>query len=142
MEAFFVAAARAIKSLFTPGMFSLFILTVALTIAALFGFFIIASGFFVWLAGSMEGSSMAPFLPWLGSIGSALIAWMLFPGIMPIIASFFDDRIARTIEQHDYATTPAREPDFWLELFHDMRFAATAILFNLLVLPFYLIPLI
>lgn len=142
MENFFVAAARAIKSLFTPGMFSLVVLTVLLTIAALTGFVIFTSGFFIWLGGAVQGSAMAPLLPWMGSIGSMLLAWMLFPGIMPVIASFFDDRIARTIEQYEYSAAPAREPSFLPELLHDIRFALTAILLNIVVLPLYLLPLI
>jgi CysZ protein len=142
MEAFFIAAARAVKSLFTPGMFGLFILTVALTIAALAGFVIFTSGFFIWLGNSLQGSSMAPLLPWLGSIGSVILAWLLFPGIMPIIASFFDDRIARTIEQHEYTAQTAREPAFLPELLHDIRFALTAIFLNIVVLPLYLLPVI
>jgi uncharacterized protein involved in cysteine biosynthesis len=137
MEAFFVSATRAVKSLFTPGMFGLFLLTVGITVAALIGFVIITSSFSVWLAGVIQQGTLADLLPWLGSIGSVLIAWMLFPGIMPIIASFFDDRIARTIERHEYAATAAREPAFLPELLHDMRFAATAIFLNLLALPFY-----
>jgi CysZ protein len=142
MEAFIIAAGRAVKSLFTPGMLALVVLTIGLTIAALSGFVIFTSGFFIWLGHALEGSSVAPLLPWLGSIGSVLIAWFLFPGIMPIIASFFDDRIAHTIEQYEYTAQPARNPALLPELLHDIRFALTAILLNIVVLPLYLLPVI
>lgn len=143
METLVLSAFRAMRSLFTPGMFGVFLWSIVVTVAALLGFVILTSVFLSWLAGHFEGGAMATFLPWIGSIGSMLVAWMLFPGIMPIIVSFFDNRIAGLIEGHDYpASLPVQPPAFWPELRHDARFAATAILLNILVLPLYLFPVL
>ncbi len=142
MESFIIAGARALRSLFAPGMFGLFVLTVLVTIAALIGFVVTASSFFAWLSGTMQGSEWAPWLPWFGGIGATVVAWLLFPGIMPVIATFFDNRIAQTIEQQEYAAVRPHEPAFWPELVHDMRFTALAITLNVLVLPLYLLPVI
>lgn len=140
MESLIPSALRAVRSLFTPGMFVVFLLSVALTVAALAGFVMCSSAFFIWLGEHLH-NGLAGYVPWLGSIGSALLAWFLFPGIMPVIVSFFDDRIARIIEREEYpAVASAHEPAFWPEFWHDVRFSLAAILLNILVLPLYLLP--
>lgn len=143
MENLIVCAARALRSLFAPGMFGTFIFCVLVTIAALFAFVGFSTAFFAWLAGAMQGSAIAEFLPWLGSIGSVIIAWLLFPGIMPVIVNFFGERIARLIEKNEYpdAGLP-REAKFLTELLHDVRFSVMVILLNIIALPFYLFPLV
>ena len=143
MEALIISALRAIRSLVAPGMLRVFILSIIVTIAALTAFIIFASMFFTWLGAHLQGHAIAAFLPWIGGIGSGIIAWLLFPGIMPVIISFFDERIAAIIERHDYpAAAPARTPEFLTELLHDLRFSAWVIFLNILVLPLYLLPLI
>lgn len=139
MEHLLISATRAVRSLFAPGMLGIFIWSVLLTVAVLIGFVIVMSGFFTWLAGQIHSDALA----WVGTIGSMALAWMLFPGIMPIIVNFFDDRISRAIEQQDYpASPPLQQPDFWPELWHDVRFSAFAIFINILVLPLYLLPVL
>lgn len=141
MDAFFTAAFRALRSLFIPGMLGVFLLSIFATVLALFLFFIGASAFFAWLAHALGDYSFAGLLPWLGSVGSAMLAWFLFPAVTPVVVSFFDMRITRVIEQHDYPTLPlpAQRP-FWPELLHDLRFVLVAVALNILVLPLYLLP--
>ncbi|MDE3060080.1 MAG: EI24 domain-containing protein [Pseudomonadota bacterium] len=141
MESLIVSSFRAIGSLFAPGMLGVFIKCVLVTVAALIGFVVFAGAFFTWMGGHMHGET-ASLLPWVGSIGSAAIAWLLFPGIMPVIASFFDERIAALIESRDYPGSASHEPAFWPELLHDMRFSALTILLNIIVLPLYLFPVL
>src|SRR5262249_47955089 len=71
-----------------------------------------------------------------------MIAWFLFPGIMPVIVSFFDNRIADIIERQDYPAAPAQPAEFLPEMLHDLRFSCVTILLNILVLPLYLFPLL
>jgi CysZ protein len=143
MELFITAALRSIKSIFVPGMFGVFMLSIALTIAALIGFITGSSMFFSWLGSNMQDTLMGYILGWLGVVGSFMLAWILFPGMMPIIVNFFDERIALLIERHDYpAAPPLRANDFWKELRHDLRFSLKAIALNILVLPLYLVPII
>jgi uncharacterized protein involved in cysteine biosynthesis len=128
-------------SLFTPGMLGVFVWSILLTIAALTGFVLATSALFAWLAVYLQHYAFAAYLPWLGSIGSAAIAWLLFPGITPIIISFFDLRITRLIEQHEYPAAPQpMGAPFLPEFLHDVRFALFAIFLNILVLPLYLLP--
>ncbi len=70
-----------------------------------------------------------------------MIAWFLFPGIMPVIVNFWGDRIGDIIEEQDYVKPAAARP-FWPELLHDVRFSFMTLLINILVLPLYLLPVI
>lgn len=132
------AILSAVRSLFAPGMLRVFILSVAVTLASLIVFFTLASSAFLWLASQMDNAWIGV----VGSVGSGLIAWCLFPGIMPVVVNFFDDRIAGIIERQDYPNTVPREPDFWPELFHDARFTFTTLFLNIAALPLYLIPFV
>jgi len=135
MTTLFDCSAKALHSLTAPGMVSILIWSVIITILALVLFVIGASSFFAWFFASQ------PALAWLAAIGSGLIAWFLFPGIMPVIVNFFDTTIAARIEAKDYPNLPrASDPAMLPELFHDAKFTLTAIGLNLLVLPLYLVP--
>lgn len=141
MGALISSAFRAAGSLFTPGMPGVFLWSLLATLAALAGFVAGASLFFGWLGGALQNYAFSDSIPWLGGIGSAVLAWMLFPGITPLVISFFDARITRLIEAHAYPGTPPPQPAAFLpELLHDLRFALTALGLNILVLPLYLLP--
>jgi CysZ protein len=130
---------KAFGSLIAPGMSGVFLRSVFTTIAALLAFFLIASSFFVWLGAQMESGL------WVmigGTFISGMLAWLLFPGVMPIIVNFFDDQIATLIEKQDYPHVVPKAPDFWPELWHDARFSLLAVSLNVLVFPLYLVPLI
>jgi CysZ protein len=142
MESLVLSVVRAVKSLFTPGMLKLFVLCTLMTVATLLAFIGITTAAFTWLAAHMQDHFiLSHLLPYIGSFGATIIAWFLFPGIMPVIVNFFDDRIARLIENHDYPNAVASySPPFWGELLHDLRFSLMAVLLNIIVLPFYLLP--
>lgn len=140
MESLFVSFTKAIRSLFAPGMFGIFIASVIVTIFALGGFIFLTTMAANWWFAGDEDSYFQVF----GSfIFSVLLAWFLFPGIMPIIVNFFDVKIARSIEAQDYpASQPLAEPLFWPEFWHDVRFSLFAITLNIMVLPLYFVPLV
>ena len=127
------AGTRALGSLFAPGMLGVLLVSMLITLCALGGF-VVGSTL---LAGWFGGSGVA----WVGGFAiSSLVAWVLFPGIMPIIVNFFDQRIASLIEAQDYPNAPAPiSPPFWPEFWHDARFSLMAVALNLLILPLILI---
>ena len=139
MDALFTSAFRALRSLLAPGMLGIFFLSLIATIAALLGFVVFTTAMFGLVSTHAQGAA-ASLLPWLGSVGAIVIAWFLFPGIMPVIVSFFDNRIADIIEQRDYPAQPVQTPAFWPEMLHDIRFSCLTILLNIVVLPLYLLP--
>jgi CysZ protein len=144
METLFVAGFRALRSIFVPGMFGVFLWSIFITLLALIGFVVLISTFSGLIAAGVEDPSWAAAIPFMGTVGAALLAWILFPGIMPIIVNFFDARISRLIEAYDYPATVASNPtpfwpEFWPEFWHDARFSMLAIFLNILILPLYLL---
>lgn len=130
---------RAIKSLFAPGMFSVIIFSVIITIIALIGFASITGIFFAWLGAHFDSIWVGV----IGTLGTFWVSWLLFPGVMPIIVSFFDNRIATLIERDDYPQMPTpKDHLFWLEFLHDAKFVCTTLTLNILVLPLYLVPMV
>ncbi len=136
------APLKALRSLLIPGMGMIAFWSVLLALGVL-TLFVIAIGFaFDWWSGHLASTLLAPWLGWMGALGAFFVAWLLFPGIMPIFVNFFDNRIASLIERHEYAATPARENPFWPELWHDVRFSLLAIFLNIAILPLYLLPVL
>lgn len=139
MELMMQSFARAMRSLLAPGMITLFIWSVVLTLVTLLVFIGGATSAAGWLFSGTEYG----WLTWLAGAGSFMFAWFLFPGIMPVIVNFFDVRIAGLIEKQDYpAVTPLANPPFWPELWHDLRFSFFVIIVNILMIPVYFIPLV
>lgn len=138
MGALVTSAFRAVGSLLTPGMIWVFIFSVLVSIAVLAGFVVVVAVAFNWAAGTY---GLATYMPWLFDFGALMAAWMLFPAVTPVIVSFFDMRITRIIEQHDYPGAaqplPAR---FWPEFWHDVGFTLNTVVMNIIVLPLYLVP--
>lgn len=125
---------RAVGSVFAPGMFWVFVLSLLATLAALVVFFIGATTLVSYFVDGWAALA--------GSFFAAMVAWFLFPGIMPIIVNFFDARIAGLIEKQDYPNARPIGPPFLPELIHDAKFSLTAIALNILVLPLYFVPVI
>lgn len=114
--------------------------------------------------GSVAASAAAVSLIWLGSaalirwlgesivtwvwlmrllegVAGAMIAWMIFPLILPAVISIFINAICARIEKNEYPQEPQGEDMAFLpELWMDVKFALYALFLNILVLPLYLIP--
>lgn len=142
MGLLFISALSALRSLWVPGMFAILCRSLVVTILALIAFIIVMTGLSSWAAQFMTDPILREHAGVLGGLSAAALAWFLFPGIMPLIITFFDERIIGTIEASDYpGAKPAPRP-FWPELAHDSRFALIAIGLNILVLPLYMVPVI
>jgi len=142
MEQLITASGKAIGSIFSPGMFGVFIKSLLLTLLALVLFVMGVTSIAAMLAGYVTDPQIAAWLPVLSGFGAVLFAYFLFPGIMPLIVNFFDSKIATLIEQKDYPAARPINPPFWPEFWHDARFSLMAISLNILVLPLYLVPVI
>lgn len=81
-------------------------------------------------------------LDWFAGIGTGLLAWFLFPAILPLIASMFLEQIAGRIEGKEYQMEKVPALPFWGEVANGLSFAAFSIFVNLLLLPFYFFPLL
>ncbi len=132
---------RAVSSLLIPGMLTVALWSILLALAVLAALAVaLVAGFDWWLGAAYPGSEWGV---WLAGAGSVILAWFLFPGIMPVIVNFFDAHIAGLIERHDYPKhRPARDMPFMPELWHDVRFSLMAVTLNILIIPLYFVPII
>jgi len=143
MDKLINSALKSFRSLAAPGMTGIIIKSIIITIiflSLLVGGLIYASAV---AADHWSYWRYAGYISWVASFGAIILAWFLFPGIMPLIVSFFDESIIRNIENHEYPpASPPIETSIWREFPHDLKFALKALLLNIILLPFYLIPVV
>jgi uncharacterized protein involved in cysteine biosynthesis len=134
------AFSKAITNLFLPGVMKIF--------AQCLIVYAIAWGVLAWalsaLIGQLVGAHGAQGIAmyFVGAGGGIFAAWFLFPLLYPLLVNFFDDKMVAVIEKADYPDVPPAQPPFWPTFAHDMEFSLKALLFNILCLPLYIIPLI
>lgn len=70
-------------------------------------------------------------------IFTVMIGWFLLPTLLPAIASFFQERIADTIEKREYPEymPPAVQHPVAREIWEDVKFTLLLIGLNILILP-------
>lgn len=76
-----------------------------------------------------------------GSAAALVLAWLLFPVVIAATLGFFAEDVVEAVERRYYPDLPPPQgvgvgESAWATF----RFAAVAVLLNLLALPFYLIP--
>lgn len=138
---FFTSVLKTLRTLRTGYFMKMLLLSLA---ATGIGYVIFFYGI-VWLLGSTTFVSISWLewvLDWFAGIGTGILAWFLFPAILPLIASMFLEQIAGSIERREYGMEKAPSLPFWPEVANALSFAAFSIFINLLLLPFYLIPLL
>lgn len=72
-----------------------------------------------------------------GTLLAVLASWFLFPLLMPLLASFFQEEVADKIDRMEYQQTPPNRLPFWPEFRHAIRAGLLAVGLNLLCLPLY-----
>ena len=136
MEILTLSGLRALRSLLSGRILAMLLACIFVNFLVLVGLFLV----FSWLLsatsfGVSSGSEMA--LDWGLRALAFGSSWFIFPLFLPIIISFFDDRIANSIEKRDYPDLPEVDPPFWPTFRQDLRFTFKAIMLNLLALPLY-----
>ncbi len=100
----------------------------------------------LWIAVGILLVELGPSLPWLhwtvillGHLATAVLAWLLFPGLSGLVVSFHLEAVARAVERQHYPEL-APPPPQRLGVFvrAGLRFAAASIALNLLAIPIYL----
>jgi uncharacterized protein involved in cysteine biosynthesis len=100
----------------------------------------------VWLAAAFTPTGwgwLHALMGGLAGIAGVLIAMLLFPGLVIAVATLFSDRAARRTEALHYPQlSPPRETGIMEDVLTALRFFLVAGFLNLLILPFWLIPLV
>jgi len=101
---------------------------------------------FIWLVGSMATDLISTFdIGWVSIIsmvamygGGTVIAWLLFPAVLPLIASFFQDSLLNKLEKSEYDLEKPNESHS--KLLTDILFVFKVIGINILLLPVLMFP--
>jgi CysZ protein len=99
----------------------------------------------IWLIGGLI-EWLGSFAEWIGGVlyvSSILLAtFLLFPGVVTVIVSFFLEEVVGAVEAKHYPGEPTPRPQPLSEMLSStVRFALTVVALNLLFLPLYLILL-
>ncbi len=73
-----------------------------------------------------------------GTLFTVVAAWFLFPIVVSLIATVFQEQVANVIDRQEYGEAPSQSLPFLPELLHGLRLAGLALGLNLLALPLYL----
>jgi CysZ protein len=126
----------AFKGLFAPGMGKIFLGCVTLTFLVLLA---LNTGLSYATGWALEyyGAGIPTWASWLlSSVGFFLLLTLLFPLLMPILVSFFDEQIAGTVERDAYPALAIGVPQpFWADIRADVAFTIKAIVLNILIFP-------
>lgn len=78
-----------------------------------------------------------------GKMTILLVIPLLFPFLLPIIASFFHEHLVNRVTEKQYHTPLPMVPQpYWRSFLRELRFFFWASFLNILCLPFYLIPVV
>ena len=78
-----------------------------------------------------------------GGLAAIVLTFVLFPGVVAALLSFFADRIITAVERRHYpGLPPPREQTIAEQVMLALRFLGAVVLFNLLALPLYLVPVV
>ena len=79
----------------------------------------------------------------LGVLGTAVVAWFLFPGVVVAVSSVFLDRVVDATEERYFPhLPPTAAVPFSAAVPSALRLFGITVLLNLLALPLYFVPLI
>jgi uncharacterized protein involved in cysteine biosynthesis len=122
-----------------PRIFKFVLLCIVITI-------IVYLTLFVGLGWALQTTTLTQ-LPWLDTlldlgvgIGAAILAWLLFPGVVTSVMALFLERVAEAIEQRSFPNArPARTVPLMESVSNALRLLAYTVGLNLLCLPLYLV---
>lgn len=79
----------------------------------------------------------------LGSLAALALAWVIYPAMTMLVLGFFLDRVVAAVERRHYPRLgAARRIGIGESVLSALRIVALTLLVNIIVLPFYLIPVI
>jgi uncharacterized protein involved in cysteine biosynthesis len=131
------ATAKSIPSFFTRVFLGNAFLCILVTLFSLIGF--IASVAWLLVATSIfELPWMDTLFDWFAFGASTTVAWFLFPALLPLIASLFQNKLLNRLEERYYNLNYPENDNS--NIWQDIKFAFKAIGLNILILPTIFFP--
>ncbi len=112
----------------------------ALVTATVLGLWIAAISSVLYYTSVLSEGWLETLLDWILGVSAGVLAWFLFPVLIPLIASMFLDTFLKRIAMEEYQHTLTEVP-LYQELPKTLWMVLQAVLINLVLLPLYFIPL-
>lgn len=133
---------RAFAMLRDPRVRSVLWMGIGLAVATLVGLFLGVEALVTWAADTGRGWLDRTFQV-LGGLGTAIVAWFLFPSIVVAVSSVFLERVVDATEDRHYPSLPPPQPlPLSQSLLSALKLLGASLLLNLLALPAYFVPLL
>lgn len=130
------ALLKTLRTLVRPYFWSMLLLSLAATALA-FGILFSIIVYVLAATAFVSTGWLDVVLDWTAGFGAGILAWFLFPALLPLVASLFLEQIARRIERREYGLADPPSPAFWPEVIAGLKFAGLALFLNLMALPLY-----
>jgi uncharacterized protein involved in cysteine biosynthesis len=122
------------------GYFLTMLLLPLLVTAAAFALFLVAIGYLLSATAFVSTGWLDAVLDWTAGLGTVVLAWFLFPALLPLVASIFLEQFAGRIEREEYGVEDPPSLPISQEMMAGAKFAGLSLSLNLASLPFYFIP--
>jgi CysZ protein len=132
---------KTLRTIGKPYFWTMLLLSLVVT-AVTFGLLFVAVGYLLGATAFVSIGWLDTILDWTTGLGTGILAWFLFPALLPLVASLFLEQIAGRIERREYDLAPPPSLPFLPEAIGGLKFAGLSLSLNLLALPFYLIPVL
>lgn len=133
---------RAIVALGDPRARNVALLGVGIALLTLIGLLFGVDWLLAWAADTGR-SWLNAIVEVLGVLGTAIVAWFLFPSIVVAISGLFLERVVDATEERYFPGLPVPRPvPLSATVGASLRLLATSLLLNLLALPAYFVPLL
>lgn len=137
----FAALLKTFRTIGRPYFLVMLLLPLLVTAAA-FGAFFMTIGYLLSATAFVSTGWLDTILDWTAGLGSLVLAWFLFPALLPLVASIFMEQIAGRIELREYGIEDPSSLPVSQEVVAGAKFAGLSLFLNLIILPLYLIPVL
>jgi CysZ protein len=137
----FAALLKTFRTLGQPYFLNMLLLSLVVTAAA-FGVLFLMVGYLLSATAFVSTGWLEVILDWTAGLGAGVLAWFLFPALLPLVASGFAEQISGRIERREYGLDEPPSLAFWPEVLAGLKFAAISLACNLIALPLYLNPVL
>lgn len=87
---------------------------------------------------ALEKGWLDALLNWAVVLISGVAGWFVLPALTVLISSLFQESVIKRVERLEYPQAHRNEAlAFWPEFWHDIKFTAEAVGWNILILPCY-----
>ncbi len=138
-KSMFAALFKTFGTIGQPYFLTMLLLPIVVTAIA-FGVFFLAVGYALTATALVSTGWLDTVIDWVAGLGTLVLAWFLFPALLPLVASIFQEQMAGRIETQEYGLQEPSALPVSQEVVAGAKFAGYSLFLNVIILPLYLIP--